>query len=77
MTTPTPVPDKHRVLLEERLAFCERLNETLNEVVCDLQARLSRMEFRFESMRREIQRLQNAPRDAAPRTLEEERPPHY
>ena len=66
--------EKRLTLLEERLAFSERLNETLNEVVCDLQNRLTRLEYRSATLTRELERLQNMNRDGIPR---EEKPPHY
>ena len=66
--------EKRLTLLEERLAFGERLNETLNEVVCDLQNRLTRMEYRASTFARELERLQNMNRE---RTPGEEKPPHY
>ena len=68
---------KRLILLEERLAFSERLNETLNEVVCDLQNRLTRLESRAALLARELERLQNLNRDAFPRTPEDDKPPHY
>lgn len=69
--------ETRQIRLEERLAFCERLNETLNEVVCDLQARLTRTELRCELLAREVERLQNLPREGEQRTPEDEKPPHY
>ena len=72
------MPDEKRfILLEERLAFSERLNETLNEVVCDLQNRLTRLESRAAVLARELEHLRNQNREAFPRTPEDEKPPHY
>ena len=69
--------EKRLILLEERLAFSERLNETLNEVVCDLQNRLTRLEARAALLARELENLRNLNREAFSRTPADEKPPHY
>ncbi|MDO4551625.1 MAG: SlyX family protein [Planctomycetia bacterium] len=66
-----------RILLEERLTFCEHLNETLDGVVRDLQNRLTRLEFRCDVMAEEIRRLQNMNREGISSVPQDQKPPHY
>ncbi|MDO4574464.1 MAG: SlyX family protein [Planctomycetia bacterium] len=61
--------------LEERLTLCERLNDTLNEVVVDLQKRLSLLEREHTQVVEELRRLRSESRE--PFDPVQEKPPHY
>lgn len=60
--------------LEERVTYCERLVDTLNEVVTDLQKRLLALEQQNRKLLAEFQRQQESARAIGESN---ERPPHY
>lgn len=63
-----------RRLLEERITYCERLVDTLNGVVTDLQKRLLALEQQNRKLLEELQQQQEAARAIGEA---DERPPHY
>lgn len=67
-------PDIARHALEERITHCERLADTLNEVITDLQRRVSELERQNRKLLAELQQQQEASRALG---LDSERPPHY
>jgi uncharacterized coiled-coil protein SlyX len=60
--------------LETRMAFLERANSELSDVVYRQQLEIQALRLRLEVL---AQRLEAAEPAAEPRTPEEERPPHY
>lgn len=62
--------------LEERLAFQERALDQLNRVVAEQQLELDRLVRDVAELRKTAARQSTAP-GAPPRTLEDDRPPHY
>lgn len=60
--------------LEERITHCERLADTLNAVVTDLQKRVLALELQNRKLVAELHRQQEASRTSG---LANERPPHY
>jgi len=61
--------------LEQAMMHADRLLETLNEVVCSIQDRLDEQDRRLDKLEQAIRLATTMPQ--TPRTLEDERPPHY
>jgi uncharacterized coiled-coil protein SlyX len=60
--------------IETRLAFLERANGELSDVVFRQQQEIQSLRVRLDAL---AQRLAAAESADPPRTLEDERPPHY
>ena len=60
--------------VEISLAYQEKLVLELNQVVCEQQKQIDKLE---KVMRKYIRTIQKMPDSVEIRTLEEERPPHY
>ncbi len=67
---------KHRIDLEERLAFQERALEQLNRVVAEQQLELDGVQRELIELRR-ASRATEGGKDGETRSLEDDRPPHY
>ncbi len=63
------------ISLEESLMHLERMAETLNEVVCRIQERLDDQDRTLATLSETMTGL--AEGEAQPRSLEDEKPPHY
>ncbi len=66
--------DLSRLRLEERVTYCERLVDTLDEVTAHLQKRVLALEDQNRKLLSEIRRQQEAARASE---LPHEKPPHY
>lgn len=78
----TDAKPAHRKELEERQADLEsrythlqRVVETLNEVVIEQAKQLDQLHRKFHQLTNQLEPLLQA--GAEPRTLEEDKPPHY
>lgn len=60
--------------IELKLAYLERSNQELSDVVYTQQRALDRLEARLERLVDRLQNLEQRPRDY---TSDEEAPPHY
>jgi SlyX protein len=60
--------------IETRMAFLERANGELSDVVFRQQQEIQSLRARLDAL---AQRMEAAESTDAPRTPEEERPPHY
>jgi SlyX protein len=60
--------------IETRMAFLERANNELSDVVFRQQQEIQSLRLRVDAL---TQRIEAAQSVDTPRTLEEERPPHY
>jgi uncharacterized coiled-coil protein SlyX len=63
-----------RQRLEERVTHCERLADTLNGVVADLQTRMLALEALNRKLLADVREQREAQRALG---QQEERPPHY
>ncbi len=61
--------------LEERIAFCERYIDSLNEVIVDMQKRLQLLELQGVRMKDDLARLEDQQRE--PFDPGVDKPPHY
>lgn len=61
--------------LEERIAFCERYIDSLNEVIVDMQKRLQLVELQNVRFKDDLSRLVDQQREPFDPGLE--KPPHY
>jgi uncharacterized coiled-coil protein SlyX len=69
------MPDPSRLDdLELKLAYVERSNQELSDVIYRQQQALDRLAARLEQLIDRLQSLEQRPRDY---TTEEESPPHY
>jgi len=66
-------PSSHRQL-EERITYCERLVDTLNAVVTNLQKRVLALELQNRTLAQELNEQKEAARALG---LATEKPPHY
>lgn len=71
MTAPGP---QH---LEERLAFLEHAHDQLNRVVAEQQLELDALQREVKDLRRRVTASGGGDEGDGPRTLEDDRPPHY
>ncbi len=60
--------------LETRIAFLERANNELSDVVYQQHREIEALRARFESLSDRVRAMQS---EETPRTPEDERPPHY
>lgn len=60
--------------LEERITYCERLVDTLNGVVTDLQKRVLTLELQNRKLIMALQQQREASRETG---IDSEKPPHY
>jgi len=66
-------PSSHRQL-EERITYCERLVDTLNAVVTNLQKRVLALELQNRTLAQELNEQKEASQALG---ISNERPPHY
>ncbi|MEM1452309.1 MAG: SlyX family protein [Planctomycetota bacterium] len=71
-----PSTDKRIIALEERIAFQEHTLEALNRVVAEQQLEIDALRREVEDLRGQVRTGTASPQEA-PRTLEDDRPPHY
>jgi uncharacterized coiled-coil protein SlyX len=69
-------PMNHETLeqIQTKIAFLERASAELSDVVFGLHKEIQALEAKVEAL---TDRLSNALSDESPRSLEQERPPHY
>ncbi len=73
---PEPHPLEPRlVAVEELMTHLDRVLQDLNEVVLNQQQRLERLETRWSRLANELEIVSQ--RVDEPRTLEDDKPPHY
>lgn len=81
MSVPPPAPsnehplERRLVAMEELMTHLDRVLQELNEVVLNQQQRLERLETRWSRMANELEIVSQHVTE--PRTLEDDKPPHY
>ena len=72
------MPGRGDIEMEERFAFQERELEQLGRVVAEQQLELDALQRELVQLRARVEKVrQSAGTDETPRTLEDDRPPHY
>jgi SlyX protein len=69
-------PSDEKIDLEMRLAFQERALEQLNRVVAEQQLELDGLQREIRELRARVGTAQGGDEES-PRSLEDDRPPHY
>lgn len=70
----SPMNNETLEQIQTKIAFLERGSAELSDVVFGLHKEIQALEAKLEALR---DRLSGAQSDEAPRSLEQERPPHY
>ena len=70
----SPMNNETLEQIQTKIAFLERASAELSDVVFGLHKEMQSLEAKLEALR---DRLSGAQSDEPPRSLEQERPPHY
>lgn len=72
------MPERNQTDIEERISFQERDLERLGRVVAEQQLELDALQREVRELRAKVAAAgTNEPGEGGPRTLEDDRPPHY